>query len=58
MATTEEKAKNDTRFTLYLPGELLEEVKIRAARERRRVNAVIIEALEQVLKRESRGREG
>lgn len=50
MADDPIEPKNDARFTLWLPGDLLEEVKIKAVRERRPTNAVIVEAIKQALK--------
>jgi hypothetical protein len=52
MRTRDEEPKNDGRFNLYLPADLLEWVKVKAAKERRRPNAVIVEALEAARKRE------
>lgn len=42
-----EDEKNDARVTLYLPSKLLEWVKVRAAKDRKRPNAVIVEAVEE-----------
>jgi hypothetical protein len=45
MPDPEHKTENDARFSLYLPSDLLEWAKVKAAKERRRTNDVIVEAV-------------
>lgn len=52
--TEDESRGNDARFNLYLPAELLEWVKVKAAKERRRANGIIVEALEAARTREGK----
>lgn len=53
MNKTEDDPRNDARFNLYLPAELLEWVKVKAAKERRRANSIIVEALDAARAREA-----